>query len=42
MPIVIIAAQVEEPPEDINNKGTPVIGIKPETPPTLIIKCVKK
>ena len=42
IPIAIIAAQVDEPPEEISNNGTPVIGIKPETPPTLIKKWVKK
>ena len=33
IPIAINAANVLDPPEETNNKGTPVIGIKPETPP---------
>ena len=41
IPSAHIAAIVEDPPDDINSNGTPVIGIKPDTPPTLISKCVK-
>ena len=32
IPIAIKAAIVEDPPDDTNNNGTPVIGINPETP----------
>ena len=35
IPIAIKAAIVEDPPDDTNNNGTPVIGINPETPPKL-------
>ena len=39
IPIEIKAATVDDPPEEINKIGTPVIGIKPETPPRLINRC---
>ena len=39
IPIAIKAAIVEDPPDDTNNNGTPVIGINPETPPKLTNKC---
>ena len=42
IPIEINAQIVEEPPSETNNIGTPVIGIKPETPPKLINKWKKK
>ena len=42
IPNPIKAAKVDEPPEEINSNGTPVIGINPETPPTLTNRWVKK
>ena len=42
IPIATKEQTVEDPPDEISNNGTPVIGINPETPPKLINICKKK
>lgn len=41
MPMAMEAASRLDPPEEMNSSGMPVMGIRPDTPPTFSRKCRK-